>query len=150
MTALFKEGLSVVNVGLRGTGSLSSACQLGQRGLGRFPKDEALLLSAASAIEAHTTLCYEPDGEQLGGDISRGRFGDQHNDFGFGVTGQNVERTPHGFLEHLGQLSGDSGGPCSQDIGHVCQRIGKARGGFEKDQTPRDRLHSGEGCAPCG
>ena len=63
-----RDWLLAVNVGLRGTGSLSSARQLGQLGLGRFPRDEALLLSTATAIEAHTTLCYEADGTPLGGD----------------------------------------------------------------------------------
>lgn len=60
-----RNWLLAVGVLLRGDGSLSSARQLGQLGLTRFPKDEALLLSTASAMEALATLCYQSDGKPL-------------------------------------------------------------------------------------
>ena len=65
--AFVRDWLVAVDVLLRGAGSLSGARQLGQLGLGRFPKDDALLLSTAKATEALATLCYEADGTPLGG-----------------------------------------------------------------------------------
>jgi VWFA-related protein len=65
--AFARDWLLAVDVLLRGAGSLSGARQLGQLGLGRFPKDDALLLSTATATETLATLCYGADGTPLGG-----------------------------------------------------------------------------------
>jgi tetratricopeptide (TPR) repeat protein len=66
--AFVREWVLAVNSLLLGDGSLSSARQLGQLGLLRFPNDAALLLSAARANEALATLCYAPEGNPFGGD----------------------------------------------------------------------------------
>lgn len=63
-----KDWLLAVSLLLRSDGSLSSARQLGQLGLARFPKDDALLLATATASQALTTLCYEADGTPIGGE----------------------------------------------------------------------------------
>jgi tetratricopeptide (TPR) repeat protein len=65
--AFVRDWLGAVDGLLRGAGSLSGARQLGQLGLQRFARDDALLLSTAAATEALATLCYEGDGTPLGG-----------------------------------------------------------------------------------
>jgi hypothetical protein len=66
--AFVRDWLLALDVLLRGNGSLSSARQLGQLGLERFPGDDALRLSTAAAMEALATLCYPDDGKPLLGE----------------------------------------------------------------------------------
>ena len=66
--AFVRDWVLAVDGLLLSDGSLSSARQLGQLGLARFPNDGALLFSTARATEALATLCYGPDGTAVGGD----------------------------------------------------------------------------------